>query len=438
VTREVRADGTTDTLYTYDLAGRLKTVTDPKDQVTTYTYAPDDAVLSTVWTNAAIATPSVSYTYDAIYPRVATMVDGTGTTSYGYHAAGQPGAGQVASVDGPLANDTITYGYDALGRVTTRAINGSANTVTWAFDALGRVTTETNVLGTFSYTHDGVTSRLATVTYPNGQTSTYSYLPATQERRLQTIHHKYPNTSTLSRFDYTYDAVGNILTWQQQADSAAPTIWRYGYDRADQLIRAVQETTGGSPSVIHEYGYGYDPAGNRLYEQIDTDVTAWTYTNLNRLQAQAGGGVLQLRGAVNEPATVTVQGAPAAVSSANQFQGGLPVVPGTNVFTVTATDGSGNVATAQYEVDVTSAPKTFTYDANGNLTSDGTRTFEWDARNQLIAVTESSQRAEYSYDGIGRRVRIRGLTSGVETADSRYGARNTCPIPPSPMGVRTW
>ena len=108
VTREVRADGTTDTLYTYDLAGRLKTVTDPKDQVTTYTYALDDALLSTAWTNAAIATPSVSYTYETIYPRVATMVDGTGTTSYSYHAAGQPGAGQVASVDGPLANDTIT------------------------------------------------------------------------------------------------------------------------------------------------------------------------------------------------------------------------------------------------------------------------------------------------------------------------------------------
>jgi YD repeat-containing protein len=37
VTREVRADNVTDTLYTYDLAGRLKTVTDPKDQVTTHT-----------------------------------------------------------------------------------------------------------------------------------------------------------------------------------------------------------------------------------------------------------------------------------------------------------------------------------------------------------------------------------------------------------------
>jgi YD repeat-containing protein len=91
------------------------------------------------------------------------MTDGIGVTTYSYHPAGQPGAGQVASVDGPLADDTITYTYDAVGRVTTRAINGAANSVTWAFDALGRGASETNLLGTFTYTYDGVTSsRVAT------------------------------------------------------------------------------------------------------------------------------------------------------------------------------------------------------------------------------------------------------------------------------------
>ena len=39
VTREIRADSTTDTHYTYDLRGRLKTITDPKNQVTTHSYA---------------------------------------------------------------------------------------------------------------------------------------------------------------------------------------------------------------------------------------------------------------------------------------------------------------------------------------------------------------------------------------------------------------
>ena len=85
VTSEVRADGTTATIYAYETTtGRLKTVTDPKQQVTTYTYHVDDTLQSVAFTNAVVATPSVSYTYDSAYKRVATMVDGTGTTSYGY------------------------------------------------------------------------------------------------------------------------------------------------------------------------------------------------------------------------------------------------------------------------------------------------------------------------------------------------------------------
>lgn len=66
-----------------------------------------------------LATPSVSYTYDPAYNRLATMLDGTGTTAYTYPAAGETGAGQVASVNGPLTADTITYAYDDLGRVSS-------------------------------------------------------------------------------------------------------------------------------------------------------------------------------------------------------------------------------------------------------------------------------------------------------------------------------
>ncbi len=237
VTREVRADGVTATTYTYDGTGRLITMTDPKGQVTTYAYNLDDSVQQLAFTNAAIPTAAVSYTYDTNYPRVATMGDGTGTTTYAYQAPGALGAGQVASVDGPLTDDTITYTYDELGRVTSRAINGVA--ASQAYDPLGRVTTETNVLGTFTYGYDGVTSRLATVSYPNGQTSAYRYFDNLGDRRLQTIHHQYPDGSTLSRFDYTYDAVGNIRTWRQQADATA-VLWTYGYDAADQLTSAVK------------------------------------------------------------------------------------------------------------------------------------------------------------------------------------------------------
>jgi hypothetical protein len=62
-----------------------------------------------------IPTPDVSYTYDPSYDRLATMMDGVGTTTYGYHPIGVPpalGAGQLASVDGPLTNDAVGYSYD--------------------------------------------------------------------------------------------------------------------------------------------------------------------------------------------------------------------------------------------------------------------------------------------------------------------------------------
>ena len=285
----------TDTLHTYGpRSGRRLTVTDPKDQVMAYTYALDDQVLSTVFTNAVISTPSVTLTYDSSYGRVATMVDGTGTTTYGYHAPGGLGAGQIATVDGPLSNDTITYGYDEIGRATTRALNGSANTVTWVFDALARVTSEANVLGTFTYTYDGVTRRMATVTYPNGQTSTYSYLPTNQDHQLQTIHHKYPGGATLSKFDYTYDTVGNIMTWRQQADTTA-VLWEYRYDTADQLVAAVKKSTDPTPTVLKRYGYAYDPAGNRTAEQIDDQVTGASYDGLNRLMSGQPAGPLDVR-----------------------------------------------------------------------------------------------------------------------------------------------
>ena len=84
------------------------------------------------YSNAVVATPSVSFTYDTNYNRVLTMVDGVGTNVYSYLAMTNTvlGAGQLASVDGPLTNDTITYNYDALGRVTNRAINAVAQRVT--------------------------------------------------------------------------------------------------------------------------------------------------------------------------------------------------------------------------------------------------------------------------------------------------------------------
>jgi RHS repeat-associated protein len=442
VTKETRVNGSF-TTYVYETTiSRLKKVTDPKLQDTNYSYFVDGTLQQTTYTNAVIATPSVSFTYDAAYGRVATMVDGTGTTTYGYHEVGTTptlGVGRLVTVDGPLTDDTITYGYDELGRVTNRSINGTANPVTWTFDALGRIASEDNLLGTFTYTYDGPTGRIATVSYPNSQTSSYSYYGNSTDRRLQTIHHKYPNGATLSKFDYTYDAAGNILTWREQANTTA-VLWTYGYDTADQLTSAVKASTDAAPGIVTRYAYTYDRAGNRTVEQIDDAVNGASYDNMNRLVAQHSSGALRLEGTVSETATVTVGGKSMAVSSTGEFSGSIPIVAGTTSFTVSATDPSGNSASRVFEVDGVGSDTVTTFDADGNTTSDGSRTFAWNAAGRLSEVSLGSSRVAITYDGFGREQRrtLYQDTNVAEMATSLWCGLELCERRDASSGEVVW
>jgi RHS repeat-associated protein len=420
VITETRADGSA-THYTYEnTTARLKQLTDRKGQATTYDYFLDNAFKQKAYTNTSVATATVSATYDATYPRLATITDGTGTTSYAYLTvtSGQLGAGQLASIDGPLTNDTITYNYDELGRVASRSINAVSQST--AYDPLGRVAGVTNVLGTFAYAYVGNSGRLSSVTYPNSQTSTYSYFGHTGNDRLQTILHQRADTTTISRFDYTYDTVGNIAGWTRQADASAATQYVFGYDAADQIRSATKLTTGGTPTVLARYQYAYDLAGNRTSEQIDDAVTGATYNNVNQLVNTQPSGGMYLSGTVSEPSSVTVAGQPALVAADNTFAKTVPLSVGTNTIAITATDPSGNASTKSYQVTTSGSSATLTYDANGNLTSDGTRTLTWDAENRLISVTIGTHTSTFTYDGLDRRVGIVEADNGSTTSDTKF------------------
>jgi RHS repeat-associated protein len=319
-----------------------------------------------------------------------------------------------------LADDTIEYGYDELGRATTRQIGSAANTQTQAFDAQGRLTTLTNPLGSFSYTYEGTTGRPASLTYPNGQQTAWAYYDNLNDRRLREIHNKRPGGATLSRFEYTYDKAGNILTWLQQADSDPAKIYQLGYDNADQLTAAILTSTDPSPAILKRYYYTYDSAGNRTAEQIDDAVTSASYNNMNQLVSQQAGGALVFKGTVSEPANVTVGGRPATVTADNRFEGQAVAPGGTGNVTVTATDPSGNVRTSTYEINQGATSKSFTYDLNGNTTSDGTRSYEWDADNRLVAVKEGGNTvASYAYrhDGIRASKTAGGVTTNYVLED---------------------
>jgi RHS repeat-associated protein len=132
---------------------------------------------------------------------------------------------------------------------------------------------------------------------------------------------------------------------------------------------------------------------------------------------------MHFRGTVDEPSTVTVAGHPAMVDATNNFDGVADVVPGNNTVPVVATDTNNNVKTNSYQVNVpTGSNRMFSYDLDGNLTSDGTKTNEWDAANRLVAInyTGTTNRTEFTYDGLSRRVRIVEKTGNTVNSSKRF------------------
>lgn len=425
ITKEVRANGG-EWLYTYEnTTSRLKQVTDPEEQVKSIQYFNDDKLKQVSYTNANYTTPTVSFTYDAPLGRLASMTDGTGMTNYSYNTiGGSPavGAGQLHSVDGPGASDTITYGYDELGRRVSRALD--SQTTTFAFDALDRVATVTHPVGTFTYGYAGATERRVSLSYPNGTSTTYSYLSGTNDRHIQEIHHKFSGGATLSKQSYVYDVAGNITTWTQQDEASAAKAYDLAYDAADQLVRAVYRTTDATPTVLKRYGYAYDPLGNRTTEGVDDAVTQGTFNTMNRLTTRQPGGALTFAGSTNETASVTVQGKPATTTGSNAFAGAAQVGSGTSTVVVVAKDPSGNAQTNNYQVSISGGTTNYSYDANGNLSqkSDGTDTwtYDWYADNTLARVSKNSaEQARFVYDGHGRRYqKVVGATTTTYTYDA--------------------
>jgi len=420
------SDGSSQT-YAYENAvSRLKTVQDASGRAKYYTYNNDDTVSGVAYSDGS----TVSFAYeDPGYRRVTRMIDGTGTTIYTYNPAGQNmlGGGKLASVTSPLPNSTITYSYDALGRVTNSVIGIGSIPSSVVYDALGRMTNASNQLGSFSYSYVGSSARLSSIACPNGQQTTLSY-ESGGNQRLQQIANLV-GSAPLSQFNYEYDAAGQITRWTRQADAEMPTAYQFGYDPANQLIGAVLKNTSTS-EILKRYGYAYDPAGNRTSEQVDNTVNSATPNNLNQLISRQGGGKMRFFGTLGEPATVTVGGTPASVAtnsvlSSYTFDGFADVTVGTNVVPVVAKGSGGIARTNRYQVVVSSGiTQTLTYDPSGNLVSrsggGSSTTYEWDAANRLKAINSGMHRTEMAYDGLSRRVRITEKDNGAVTSDKRF------------------
>ncbi len=294
--------------YTYEsTTSRLKSILDALGQTKQYAYAEDNHLTGIAYVNAVNPTANVTLAYDAFYPRLISMTDGTGTTQYTYVPVGSLGALQLEEQSGPLTNSTVDYAYDELGRLAARTVAG-ASQESFDYDAIGRLTSHDSDLGNFTLAYLGQSNQITSRQLASSTLETaWNYLPNSGDRRLASV-----NNTGLSAGQYTNFAF-----------TTTP----------ENFIKNISETndTGDVyPSTLSQ--------------------TA-SYNNLNQL-----------------------------------------------------TDLSG---------------QTLTYDADGNLLSDGQRNFSWDAENRLIGITYPSQpgmATTFTYNGLGQRLAITNTPAGGGSA----------------------
>ena len=312
------------------------------------------------------------------------------------------------------------------------ALTDSTSSV--VYDSLGRVSSATNAMSgtnSFEYTYLNQTDRVTSTTNPNGQSTIYTYEDSTttNEPRLSEIKNLNASSAVISKFDYGYDAQGQITSETQQTDTNDPQNWAMLYDNEGKL-QNVNVTDTVTSAVLHQYAYTYDPAGNRTREQIDGDIVSSSYNNLNQLTGQSAGGNMVFSGTLNKAGTVSIGGSPAVMTDSDtEFRGtasvtGTDTEPTTNNVPIVATNVNGYAVTNNIQVVVPPTSGSYTYDANGNLTYDGSSTYSWDAKNELVKITYASGIIPvFTYNGAGARVMIQEYNSSATlTSTKQYVA----------------
>ena len=294
---KVSPDGPVD--FTYDAAGRLLSVEDTDSRVT-FAYDALDRIVRTE-TSATSAQPAsvVTYTYDADSNRASMVGPDGGITHYTYdprarlvqiedpasnlYTFSHDAMARRVSVDRSPIGITTTYSYDAASRLTGLA-HGSTPAIAfdYAYDAAGNRTSISGPAGTFGYEYDDL-KRLVRVTAGLDVVEQYTYDAVgnvLQSHLTATATYDAGNELLSdSRFDYTYDQKGNLLT-KTERQSGATTA--YSYDSMGQLVRI--DLPDGTVA-----SYAYDGLGRRISKSAHGTTTQYVYDGLDILAEYEDG-----------------------------------------------------------------------------------------------------------------------------------------------------
>ena len=390
------------TTYSYG-PGNVVAVTDPLGNKTVYGYRsfgdPDDkqlisiqaanGVTTTINRNVLGQVTSVqqgnltrSYTYNSNNYLASEANPETGTTTYGRDLLGNMTSKQIGSggvvqyaydADNHLSKITppdepspIIFTYDADGRLSS--VTNFTAAWNYGYDANGNETSAQATVGdnnyAFAYQYDGL-DHLASTTYPN--TLTYSYAPdafgePTQLGNAVTNIQYYPNGEVQSYKNSDGNTVSYGLNDRMMPNQVSVTPaninLQYTYD-GDNNLTALNANLSGT---TYQESFKYDP----INELIAANGGPWGNASMGY---DGNGNLTQM--------------------NVGQNQYGYQYDSTNKLSAVTGT-----------------APQTFSYDAQGNTTTDNGYTLNYNSQNQLIGLDNATtgDTNTYQYDGNGNRI----------------------------------
>jgi RHS repeat-associated protein len=336
---------------TYDSLNRIAVHANPQGKTIQVNYDQNGNSVSEIDESSH----STSSTFDAMNRIITAKNPLSAVISYTYEPGGL--LNQTIDPKGQLSGRT----YDSLGRATQIGFGATAanptaykSTVAFTWDAGNRSTKLVDsVTGTITRTFDGFDRMTQEVT-PQGTVA------------------------------WTYDAAGRRSTMTVTGE---PTL-TYTYDNADRLTQINQAAGTTNGQVEQTIVFTYDKANRRTTMILANGISVgYGYDNANELTGitytNKGGTVL---------GTITYSYDAAGRRIA---VGGTLVTTGSAPAAATLTNNVANEL-SKFNSD------SLSYDADGELTSDGTHTYVWDERNRLVSISGGIT-ASFTYDSFDRR-----------------------------------
>ena len=230
---------------------------------------------------------------------------------------------------------------------------------------------------------------------------------------------------------YGYGYTG--LARRVRVDLEDGDYWEYGYDALGQVTSGVKKRTDGTAYPGLTFGYEFDDIGNRRTASANGETSVYSVNPVNQYTSRSVPGVVDLIGSASTSATVTVNMSPTE-RLGEWFHRQATVTNDTvdvyEEFTIVGvvnnvnTNGEDAVGEETRHRFVPADPESFTYDPDGNLTSDGRWTNMWNGENRLVTMeTRSDLRILGARPDPGVRVR----QPGAEVQEDRHLQRHIAP-----------